>query len=51
MNIPRDQLSEAVLNLRAHTILIDRPTTSLLPAFHEGNDYTLLLSQAKLIAF
>ena len=51
MNIPQNQLSDAVLNLHAHTILIDKPTTSLLPAFHEGNDYTLLLSEGRLIAF
>lgn len=51
MNFPWDQLSEAVLNLHAHTIMVDRPTTSLLPAFHEGNDYTLLLSQGRFIAF
>jgi len=51
MNVPRDQLSEAVLNLHAHAILIDKPTTSLLPAFHEGNDYILLLSQGRFITF
>jgi acyl-CoA reductase-like NAD-dependent aldehyde dehydrogenase len=50
INFTQDQLKEAVLDLRAHSILIDKPTTSLFPAFHEGNDYTLLLSQSKLIA-
>jgi acyl-CoA reductase-like NAD-dependent aldehyde dehydrogenase len=51
MNFPQDLLSEAVLNLHAHTILIDRPSSSLLPSFHEGNDYTLLLAQGRFIAF
>lgn len=51
VNFPQSQLSEAVLSLNTHAILIDKPTTSLLPAFHEGNDYTLLLSQARWIGF
>jgi hypothetical protein len=49
-NIPPNQLGEEILSLHAHTILVDKPTTFLVPAFHEGNDYALLLSSGKLLA-
>jgi acyl-CoA reductase-like NAD-dependent aldehyde dehydrogenase len=51
MHFLPNQLNEAILNLHSHAILIDKPTTSLLPPFHEGNDYALLLSQGRFIAF
>lgn len=47
----KDQLSESLLGLHAHTILVGQPTSRLLPAFHEGNDYALLLTQPRFIAY
>jgi hypothetical protein len=51
LNFPKDQLSGQVLELRAQAILVDRPTTRLLPAFHEGNDYSLLLTKGRFLSF
>jgi hypothetical protein len=47
LNFPRQQLGEEILSVRAHAVLVDRPTTTLLPAFHEGNDYALQLGQSR----
>jgi acyl-CoA reductase-like NAD-dependent aldehyde dehydrogenase len=49
LNCPKDQLAGALFKVRAHTVLVDRPTTTLLPAFHEGNDYALLLAQPRFL--
>jgi len=51
MDFPPNQLQEDISTLHTQTILVNKPTTSLLYAFHEGNDYALLLSQGKLVAF
>jgi hypothetical protein len=51
LNFPKDQLSSQVLDLRAQAILVDSPTTHLLPAFHEGNDYALLLTRGRFLSF
>ncbi len=51
MDFPPNQLQENISALHTQTILVNKPTTSLLYAFHEGNDYALLLSQGKLVAF
>jgi acyl-CoA reductase-like NAD-dependent aldehyde dehydrogenase len=50
-NFPKEALSRAMLDARAHTVLVNTPTSTLLPAFHEGNDYALLLRQARMIGF
>jgi len=49
LNLPENLRLEAIKDLRAHTILIDLPTTTLMPAFHEGNDYLIQLTQGKLL--
>jgi acyl-CoA reductase-like NAD-dependent aldehyde dehydrogenase len=51
MDFPLNQLQEDISALCTQTILVNQPTTILLYAFHEGNDYALLLSQGKLVAF
>jgi hypothetical protein len=51
LNFPKDQLSSQVLDLCAQAILVDRPTTRLIPAFHEGNDYSLLLTRSRFLNF
>jgi hypothetical protein len=51
LNFPKGQLSSQVLELRAQAILVDLPTTRLLPAFHEGNDYSLLLTKGRFLSF
>ena len=49
VNVPAEKRLPAIRALRATTVLIDLPTTTLVPSFHEGNDYALSLSQAKVI--
>lgn len=51
MDFPPNQLKENISALQTQTILVNKPTSSLLYAFHEGNDYALLLSQGKLVSF
>jgi acyl-CoA reductase-like NAD-dependent aldehyde dehydrogenase len=48
-NPPMEQLGEALLRVRALEALVDKPTTTLLPALHEGNDYIRMLAQGKLV--
>lgn len=48
-NLSDDQLRLAIPNISAHITLIDKPTSILVPAFHEGNDYGLLLTGGKII--
>lgn len=48
-NVPEDELQPAIPKINAHIVLLDKPTSTLLPAFHEGNDYALLLTEGKLI--
>jgi acyl-CoA reductase-like NAD-dependent aldehyde dehydrogenase len=50
-NSPARQRLPAVRTLNAHTILVDIATSSVYAALHEGNDYTLKLSQRKLLRF
>jgi acyl-CoA reductase-like NAD-dependent aldehyde dehydrogenase len=49
LNSPPDQRLPALSDLRSYAILIDKPTSSLAPVFHEGNDYTALLAKAQLL--
>jgi hypothetical protein len=52
LNIPGEQAYGAeVLSLRSHSVLIEKPTSDLLPAFHEGNDYALLLTTPKFLSY
>ncbi|MEJ2710792.1 MAG: hypothetical protein P8074_24490 [Anaerolineales bacterium] len=46
---PEAERLAAMQELRAHTVLVDLPTSRVMPAFHEGNDYALSLSAGKLI--
>jgi len=50
LNFPRQQLSREILSARAHALLVNRSTTTLLPTFHEGNDYALQLSQSRFLS-
>lgn len=49
LNVPADETVDALGRVRAHTVLIDQPTTRVIPIFHEGNDYTQLLSGSRLL--
>ncbi|MGE5222835.1 MAG: aldehyde dehydrogenase family protein [Omnitrophica WOR_2 bacterium] len=46
---PKEIIDQVIRKIRAHTILINQPTTRLFPYYHEGNDYELLLSQGRLL--
>jgi hypothetical protein len=48
-NLPPDSISWAASRLRAHAVLVDQPTTRMLPVFHEGNDYALSLLVARML--
>lgn len=48
--VDKAQLADAIARVRAHTVLIDRPTSTLIPFLHEGNDYLLCLTRGKLLA-
>lgn len=50
VNVPREQLLEPVLTIKARVVLVDQPTTRILPLFHDGNDYTHQLAQPKMLA-
>jgi len=43
------QVEQDGLQVKAHTILIDKPTSKVIPFYHEGNDYLLKLLQPKLL--
>lgn len=45
----REEWLPYVARLRAWTVLIDRPTTEVVPVYHEGNDYALLLKSRRLL--
>jgi Aldehyde dehydrogenase family len=49
LNFQRQHLGEKILSTRAHILLVGKPTTTLVPTFHEGNDYALLLSQDRYL--
>ena len=51
LNFQRQNLSEIILSIRAHTLLVGKPTTTLLPAFHEGNDYAQMLTGSMFLQF
>jgi acyl-CoA reductase-like NAD-dependent aldehyde dehydrogenase len=48
-NPPLEQIGKTALRLSAHSVLVNQPTSVVLSALHEGNDYALLLSQTRLI--
>ena len=47
-NFPEKHRVEALRGLKAHTVLGDKPTSYVLPYFHEGNDYLHILAQDRL---
>lgn len=49
LNLPESRRSTAILHVHAHALLFDRPTSTLLPAFHEGNDYAIGLTHGRLL--
>lgn len=48
-HIDRQQVELHGLQVKAHSILIDQPTSKVMPFYHEGNDYLLKLLQPKLL--
>lgn len=50
LGAPHEHRLPAFLKLAAHAVMVDRPTSALAPALHEGNDYLQLLTNARLIA-
>lgn len=46
---PKDELIQAIPKIRAHAVMVDKPTTGLVPVFHDGNDYANLLRKKKLL--
>jgi acyl-CoA reductase-like NAD-dependent aldehyde dehydrogenase len=47
-NLPLESIPWVVSHLRAHAVLLDQPTTRMLPVFHEGNDYAARLLVARI---
>lgn len=45
---PRE-VEYAAEKTRAHLVLADLPTTTMIPGFHEGNDYFRLLHRSKIV--
>lgn len=45
----REEWLPYAARLLAWTVLIDRPTTEVVPVYHEGNDYALLLRSRRLL--
>jgi acyl-CoA reductase-like NAD-dependent aldehyde dehydrogenase len=45
---PAEQI-EACTRIRAHTILVGRPTSDIVPIFHEGNDYTNQFQPGRIV--
>jgi acyl-CoA reductase-like NAD-dependent aldehyde dehydrogenase len=50
-NLGADVLESAILAIRAHAVMVDQPTTRVIPIFHEGNDYAQVLGQSKLVIY
>lgn len=46
---PKESIEQSIHKVRAHTILFNQPTTRLIPYYHEGNDYKLLLTKGRLL--
>jgi hypothetical protein len=49
LNSPERVRSKALQDLCCHAILVDKPTSTLAPALHEGNDYGLTFTQGRLL--
>jgi hypothetical protein len=49
LRLAKDQLEYAKEQVSARILLINKPTSRLVPTFHEGNDYSLLLTARKII--
>jgi acyl-CoA reductase-like NAD-dependent aldehyde dehydrogenase len=49
LNSPKEVRLKALKTLRCHALLLDTPTSILVPALHEGNDYGLTLTQGRLL--
>jgi acyl-CoA reductase-like NAD-dependent aldehyde dehydrogenase len=48
-HLPSDQRLATANRIKAHIVLVDLPTTTLLPFIHEGNDYALTLTRSRLL--
>jgi len=48
-NLPSQTIPWAASRLHAHAVLVDQPTTRMLPVFHEGNDYAASLLVARML--
>lgn len=48
-NIHEVELLHAIRKIQAHAVMIDKPTTELIPIFHEGNDYAHQLRRKKRV--
>ena len=46
--INKGEIHSVVSKIKAHSVFVDAPTTTMLPYYHEGNDYTLRLSREML---
>jgi acyl-CoA reductase-like NAD-dependent aldehyde dehydrogenase len=49
VNIGKPDVYSVLPKVKAHSIFINAPTTTVFPYFHEGNDYALRLSKKKLV--
>ena len=49
LGFPRPAWAPLAGRLRARAVLIDRPTSQVVPSFHEGNDYASRLAQGRLL--
>ncbi|TAN42896.1 MAG: hypothetical protein EPN22_11205 [Nitrospirae bacterium] len=49
VNIDRPNVYSVLPTIKAHSVFINAPTTTVFPYYHEGNDYALKLSKKKLL--
>lgn len=47
--IDRTEIHSVVSKIKAHSLFMDAPTITMLPYYHEGNDYALRLSREMLL--
>jgi acyl-CoA reductase-like NAD-dependent aldehyde dehydrogenase len=49
LHVNNTEIENAIPKIKAHAILVNEPTTTVVPFFHEGNDYALKQVVAKLL--
>ena len=51
INVAHSDVIKEFGKVKAHAIFVNQPTATVVPYFHEGNDYALKLSQERLLIY